>query len=125
MAAPRKTPVPTMAAANAWRPQAIPAPYNHSNIDSDEVLYYVDGDFMSRKHVERGMITLHPGGIPHGPHPGTVEKSIGAKETRELAVMVDTFRPLLMTEHAVDIEDPAYFRSWIPESAVTNGVSGS
>ncbi|MCB9355837.1 MAG: homogentisate 1,2-dioxygenase [Saprospiraceae bacterium] len=108
-----------------YHPQAIPAPYNHSNIDSDEVLYYVDGDFMSRKHVERGMITLHPGGIPHGPHPGTVEKSIGAKETRELAVMVDTFRPLLMTEHAVDIEDPAYFRSWIPESAVTNGVSGS
>ncbi|MGB5026238.1 MAG: homogentisate 1,2-dioxygenase, partial [Saprospiraceae bacterium] len=80
-----------------YHPLAIPAPYNHSNIDSDEVLYYVDGDFMSRKHVERGMLTLHPGGIPHGPHPGTVEKSIGAKETRELAVMIDTFKPLLMT----------------------------
>lgn len=96
-----------------YHPQAIPAPYNHSNIDSDEVLYYVDGDFMSRKHVEQGMITLHPGGIPHGPHPGTVEKSIGAKETRELAVMVDTFRPLLMTEHAAGIEDRDYFKSWL------------
>ena len=96
-----------------YHPQAIPAPYNHSNIDSDEVLYYVDGDFMSRKHVEQGMITLHPGGIPHGPHPGTVEKSIGAKETRELAVMVDTFRPLKLTEHAVGIEDGDYYQSWL------------
>ncbi|MBL7795589.1 MAG: homogentisate 1,2-dioxygenase [Saprospiraceae bacterium] len=96
-----------------YHPMAIPAPYNHSNIDSDEVLYYVDGDFMSRKHVERGMITLHPGGIPHGPHPGTVEKSIGAKETRELAVMVDTFRPLLMTEYAAGIEEPDYYKSWL------------
>jgi len=96
-----------------YHPLAIPAPYNHSNIDSDEVLYYVDGDFMSRKHVERGMITLHPGGIPHGPHPGTVEKSIGAKETRELAVMIDTFRPLKMTEHAVGIEDANYYQSWL------------
>ncbi len=105
-----------------YHPLSIPAPYNHSNIDSDEVLYYVDGDFMSRKHVERGMITLHPGGIPHGPHPGTVEKSIGAKETRELAVMVDTFRPLLMTEYAAGIEDPSYYRSWIPETIPTNGT---
>lgn len=96
-----------------YHPLAIPAPYNHSNIDSDEVLYYVDGDFMSRKHVEQGMITLHPGGIPHGPHPGTVEKSIGAKETRELAVMVDTFRPLKLTEHAVGIEDDEYYQSWL------------
>jgi homogentisate 1,2-dioxygenase len=96
-----------------YHPLSIPAPYNHSNIDSDEVLYYVDGDFMSRKHVERGMLTLHPGGIPHGPHPGTVEKSIGAKETRELAVMVDTFRPLLMTEFAAGIEDGDYYRSWL------------
>ena len=96
-----------------YHPLAIPAPYNHSNIDSDEVLYYVDGDFMSRKHVERGMITLHPGGIPHGPHPGTVEKSIGAKETRELAVMVDTFKPLLMTEYASIVEDKDYFLSWL------------
>ncbi len=96
-----------------YHPLSIPAPYNHSNIDSDEVLYYVDGDFMSRKHVERGMITLHPGGIPHGPHPGTVEKSIGAKETQELAVMVDTFYPLLMTEAAAAIEDMDYYKSWL------------
>ncbi|NOT35995.1 MAG: homogentisate 1,2-dioxygenase [Saprospiraceae bacterium] len=100
-----------------YHPLAIPAPYNHSNIDSDEVLYYVDGDFMSRKHVERGMFTLHPGGIPHGPHRGSVEKSIGAKETRELAVMIDTFRPLLMTEHAVPIEDKNYYLSWLPDDA--------
>ncbi len=98
-----------------YHPLSIPAPYNHSNIDSDEVLYYVDGDFMSRKSVEKGQITLHPGGIPHGPHPGTVEKSIGKKETHELAVMVDTFRPLKLTEYAVDIEDKNYYQSWLPE----------
>jgi len=96
-----------------YHPLAIPAPYNHSNIDSDEVLYYVDGDFMSRKHVERGMITLHPAGIPHGPHPGSVEKSIGAKETKELAVMVDTFHPLILTKDAMGIEDDKYVYSWI------------
>lgn len=95
-----------------YHPNAIPAPYNHSNIDSDEVLYYVDGDFMSRKHVTRGMITLHPAGIPHGPHPGAVEKSIGKKETRELAVMVDTFKPLFLTEAALEIEDKDYMMSW-------------
>lgn len=95
-----------------YHPQSIPAPYNHSNIDSDEVLYYVDGDFMSRKHVTRGMITLHPAGIPHGPHPGTVEKSIGARETKELAVMVDTFHPLQITEAALGIEDEGYVKSW-------------
>ncbi len=98
-----------------YHPLAIPAPYNHSNIDSDEVLYYVAGDFMSRKHVEKGMITLHPGGIPHGPHPGTAEKSIGQKETHELAVMVDTFKPLLMTEYAAGIEDKDYYKSWLDE----------
>jgi homogentisate 1,2-dioxygenase len=98
-----------------YHPLSIPAPYNHSNVESDEVLYYVDGDFMSRKHVEQGQITLHPIGIPHGPHPGTVEKSIGAKETRELAVMVDTFRPLWLTEDAMAIEDPDYYRSWIED----------
>ncbi len=96
-----------------YHPQAIPAPYNHSNIDSDEVLYYVDGDFMSRKHVTKGMITLHPAGIPHGPHPGAIEKSIGAKETMELAVMVDTFHPLKMTADALDIEDDSYALSWM------------
>ncbi len=95
-----------------YHPEAIPAPYNHSNIDSDEVLYYVDGDFMSRKNVTRGMITLHPAGIPHGPHPGAVEKSIGKKETLELAVMVDTFHPLKLTKAAMEIENPGYTMSW-------------
>lgn len=95
-----------------YHPQAIPAPYNHSNIDSDELLYYVDGDFMSRKNVTRGMITLHPGGIPHGPHPGAVEKSLGAKETKELAVMVDTFHPLQLTVEALAIENQHYTMSW-------------
>ncbi len=96
-----------------YHPLAIPAPYNHSNIDSDEVLYYVDGDFMSRKHVTQGMITLHPAGIPHGPHPGTVEKSIGAKETKELAVMIDTFKPLWLTEDALQIMSNDYYQSWL------------
>jgi homogentisate 1,2-dioxygenase len=95
-----------------YHPDAIPAPYNHSNIDSDELLYYVDGDFMSRKHVTRGMITLHPAGIPHGPHPGAVEKSIGKKETKELAVMVDTFHPLQLTVEALAIENKDYTMSW-------------
>lgn len=95
-----------------YHPESIPAPYNHSNIDSDEVLYYVDGDFMSRKNVTRGMITLHPAGIPHGPHPGAVEKSIGKKETGELAVMVDTFHPLMLTKQALEIENENYVMSW-------------
>ena len=96
-----------------YHPEAIPAPYNHSNVDSDEILYYVDGDFMSRKHVEKGMITLHPKGIPHGPHPGTVEKSIGAKETLELAVMIDPFHPLMITEEAMKMEQDGYWKSWV------------
>ena len=96
-----------------YHPQAVPAPYNHSNIDSDEVLYYVDGDFMSRKHVEKGFMSLHPGGIPHGPHPGTMEKSIGQKETKELAVMVDTFKPLKLTAEAMNIDDGGYVTSWV------------
>jgi homogentisate 1,2-dioxygenase len=96
-----------------YHPLSIPAPYNHSNVDSDEVLYYVDGDFMSRKSVEKGQITLHPGGIPHGPHPGTVEKSIGQEETKELAVMIDPFKPLMLTEDALTIEDPDYYKSWM------------
>ncbi|QEC51053.1 homogentisate 1,2-dioxygenase [Anseongella ginsenosidimutans] len=95
-----------------YHPQSIPAPYNHSNVDSDEVLYYVDGDFMSRRNVERGQITLHPGGIPHGPHPGAVEKSIGKEATDELAVMIDPFHPLMITEEALKIEDPDYYKSW-------------
>lgn len=96
-----------------YHPLSIPAPYNHSNIDSDEVLYYVDGDFMSRNHVEKGYISLHPAGIPHGPHPGAMERSIGQKETQELAVMVDTFAPLQLTKAALEINDPAYWESWI------------
>lgn len=96
-----------------YHPLSIPAPYNHSNIDSDEVLYYVDGDFMSRNDVSPGNISLHPAGIPHGPHPGTVEKSIGKKETLELAVMVDTFKPLMVTEEALKIADEKYFQSWM------------
>jgi homogentisate 1,2-dioxygenase len=96
-----------------YHPKSIPAPYNHSNIDSDEVLYYVDGDFMSRNHVEKGYISLHPGGIPHGPHPGAAERSIGQKETAELAVMVDTFRPLKVTRDAVQINDDTYKTSWL------------
>jgi homogentisate 1,2-dioxygenase len=95
-----------------YHPLSIPVPYNHSNIDSDELLYYVDGDFMSRKNVTRGMMTLHPAGIPHGPHPGTVEKSLGAKETKELAVMIDTFHPLQLTDTALAIENPGYTTSW-------------
>ena len=95
-----------------YHPDSIPAPYNHSNIDSDELLYYVDGEFMSRKHVTRGMLTLHPAGIPHGPHPGAVVKSIGAKETKELAVMVDTFHPLQLTVDALAIENEGYVMSW-------------
>ena len=96
-----------------YHPKAIPAPYNHSNIDSDEVLYYVDGDFMSRNHVEKGFLSLHPGGTPHGPHPGAYERSIGQKETLELAVMVDTFRPLKLTQAAVDMQIPDYAYSWL------------
>ncbi|SFA60269.1 homogentisate 1,2-dioxygenase [Pedobacter suwonensis] len=95
-----------------YHPDSIPAPYNHSNVDSDEVLYYVDGDFMSRKSVVKGQITLHPGGIPHGPHPGTVEKSIGKEKTDELAVMIDPFKPLMLTQEALDIEDESYHKSW-------------
>ena len=96
-----------------YHPEAIPAPYNHSNIDSDEVLYYVDGDFMSRNDISKGQITLHPAGIPHGPHPGAYERSIGKKETKELAVMVDTFKPLKLTQQALEIEVKDYYKSWI------------
>ena len=98
-----------------YHPLAIPAPYNHSNIDADEVLYYVDGDFMSRNDVKPGNISLHPAGIPHGPHPGAAERSIGKKETLELAVMVDTFKPLMVTEEAIKIADDTYYQSWLEE----------
>lgn len=96
-----------------YHPDAIPAPYNHSNIDSDEVLYYVDGDFMSRNDIDAGHISLHPAGIPHGPHPGAAERSIGKKDTEELAVMVDTFKPLQITEQAMQIADESYYQSWL------------
>lgn len=105
-----------------YHPRAIPAPYNHSNIDSDEMLYYVDGDFMSRNNIDKGYITLHPGGIPHGPHPGAYERSIGKKETGELAVMIDTFKPLMITEEALKLDDGVYYQSWLEtESARNNG----
>jgi homogentisate 1,2-dioxygenase len=94
-------------------PQAVPAPYNHSNVDSDEVIYYASEEFMSRKGIEFGSITHHPDGIPHGPHPGRAEASIGQKETKELAVMMDSFRPLKVAQAAAAFEDADYHRSWI------------
>jgi len=96
-----------------YHPDSIPAPYNHSNIDSDEVLYYVDGDFMSRNDIDAGHISLHPAGIPHGPHPGATERSIRHTKTEELAVMVDTFKPLQVTEDAMKIADETYYQSWL------------
>jgi homogentisate 1,2-dioxygenase len=96
-----------------YHPQSIPAPYNHSNVDSDEVIYYVAGEFMSRRGIEAASFTVHPNGIPHGPHPGTYEGSIGQKATNELAVMVDTFRPLALTNDALALEDEAYAFSWL------------
>jgi homogentisate 1,2-dioxygenase len=96
-----------------YHQDSVPAPYNHANIDSDEVLYYVDGDFMSRNNIQRGQITLHPMGIAHGPHPGAAERSIGQKETEELAVMVDTFRPLKLTKQGAGIEVKDYYKSWL------------
>jgi len=92
---------------------AVPAPYYHQNVDSDEVLYYVDGDFMSRKGIEPGSVTLHPGDVPHGPQPGKVEASVGVKDCYEYAVMVDTFKPLKLTKKVKPISDPNYVRSWL------------
>src|SRR5579863_3422273 len=100
-----------------YHPLAIPVPYNHSSVDCDEVLYYVSGNFMSRRGVEEGSITLHSAGAPHGPQPGAVEASLGKTSTDEIAVMVDTFKPLLLAEAAVACEDPTYFRSWIEAPA--------
>ena len=112
-----------------WHPEAIPVPYNHSNLDSDEVLYYVEGDYKARKGIEVGSLTLHPQGIPHGPHPGTVEKSLGAQFTNELAVMCDTFRPLHPTRAAIDLDDSAYPASWegehFPQTEGTHETDGS
>jgi homogentisate 1,2-dioxygenase len=96
-----------------YHPLSIPAPYNHSNIDSDEMIYYVDGDFMSRNNIQKGHITLHPSGIPHGPAPGAYERSIGKSNTDELAVMIDTFSPLSITKAALRIDDGKYLQSWL------------
>lgn len=101
-----------------YHPQAIPAPYHHSNIDSDELLYYVEGDFMSRNNIGRGQFTLHPGGIPHGPQPGAIERSIGKKETNEVAVMIDPFSPLKITGEAMSHEFSDYYKSWLPEASL-------
>lgn len=95
-----------------YHPESIPAPYHHSNVDSDELLYYVDGDFMSRNGIEKGQITLHPGGVPHGPHPGSIERSLGKKETGELAVMIDPFAPMSITEEAMNLKVEDYHKSW-------------
>lgn len=99
-----------------YHPEAIPAPYHHSNIDSDELLYYVDGDFMSRNNIQKGQITLHPAGIPHGPHPGAIERSIGKKETNEMAVMIDPFNPVQITTEATKVELPEYYQSWMSKN---------
>jgi homogentisate 1,2-dioxygenase len=100
-----------------YHPLAIPVPYNHSSVDCDEVLYYVSGNFMSRRGVEEGSITLHSAGAPHGPQPGAVEASLGKTSTDEIAVMIDTFKPLQLAQAAIACEDPSYFRSWIEEPA--------
>ena len=100
-----------------YHPLAIPVPYNHSSVDCDEVLYYVSGNFMSRRGVEEGSITLHAAGAPHGPQPGAVEASLGKTSTDEIAVMVDTFKPLMLAQAAIGVEDGAYFRSWIEQPA--------
>ena len=96
-----------------YHPEAIPAPYHHSNIDSDEILYYVDGDFMSRNNIKEGQFTLHTGGIPHGPHPGAIERSVGKTHTEELAVMIDPFKPVMITEEALKLEVGDYYKSWL------------
>ena len=102
-----------------YHPLAIPVPYNHSSVDCDEVIYYVSGNFMSRRGVEEGSITLHAAGAPHGPQPGAVEASLGKTSTDEIAVMVDTFKPLMLAESALSCEDPQYYRSWLEEPTPT------
>ncbi len=105
-----------------YHPQAIPAPYHHSNIDSDEILYYVEGNFMSRNNIKPGQLTLHPAGIPHGPHPGAIERSIGQKETQELAVMIDPFKPVMITQAALELEVDDYYLSWIKNTGVNQST---
>ena len=96
-----------------YHDQSVPAPYAHSNVDSDEIIYYVEGNFMSRKGIDEQSISYHPMGLPHGPQPGKIEESLGTKETNELAVMIDTFKPLNMTEAALNVDDEDYPYSWI------------
>jgi len=105
-----------------FHPQAIPVPYNHSNVDSDEVLYYCNDKFGSRKGIEEGSITMHPLGIPHGPQPGAVEASLGATKTEELAVMLDTYAPLMLTKQALELEDPDYWKSWQSRISAPQGT---
>jgi homogentisate 1,2-dioxygenase len=102
-----------------WDPEAVPVPYHHSNLQSEELLYYVEGNFSSRKSVAAGAMTLHPSGLPHGPQPGVAEAALGAEWTDELAVMCDTFRPLKLTTLARDLDDPAYAFSWNPDRNAT------
>lgn len=97
-----------------FHPQAIPVPYNHTNVNSDEFFYYVEGEFMSRRGIKEGSVTLHPAGLHHGPHPGTIEKSLGKDSCKELAVMVDTFAPLFLTPEGFALRDPKYMQSWLP-----------
>ena len=98
-----------------YHPKSIPAPYAHSNVDSDEIIFYAEGQFMSRKDIEKGSITYHPMGLPHGPQPGKIEESLKAKDTNEIAVMIDTFKPLYLTDFAMNIDDKEYPFSWIKE----------
>jgi homogentisate 1,2-dioxygenase len=108
-----------------YDPEAVPLPYHHSNLQSEEAIYYVDGQFGSRRGIDVGMITLHPSGLPHGPQPGLVEKavSLGARRTEELAVMWDTFRPLRLTTLARDLDAPEYARSWYEDDPAAETVA--
>lgn len=108
-----------------WDPEAVPIPYNHSNLQSDEMIYYVSGNFESRKGIEVGSITLHPYGIPHGPQPGLAEKALGASSTQELAVMCDTFRPLRLGRFAKTIANPDYMFSWYESADSTPPEPGT
>ena len=99
-----------------YHPEAVPAPYAHSNVDSDEILYYVSGDFMSRKGMEAGSITYHPAGLPHGPQPGKIEASLELNEANEIAIMIDTFKPLKITTNVIEIDDSHYPLSWLDNS---------
>ncbi len=104
-----------------WHPDAVPIPYNHANLNSEEMIYYVSGEFGSRKGIDVGTVTLHPSGVPHGPQPGLAERSLGATHTEELAVMCDTFHPLRLTGLAQQLDDPGYAFSWSEEPDATAG----